>query len=267
MFKSLFVIMSIGVFVTGCGEDLVGEVGGRDITRAEFNRYLKYKNIPQKDEKRVASVLKDFLLREGYATSIENSSDFDELSIEMEIKEFRKQIVISRYFEAFLNDKVNEEAIRNFYNTNTDEFEKEKIKVAHVLVRTRDKMSDTERQAALTKAQEAYSKARAGALFSDIAKQYSEDTMSAKNGGELGWLNKGAIDPTFTAKVFELKVGEISEPFKTPFGFHVVKILEEPKVIKAPFEKVKGDIRYRLRQQVKQAEKGRLIKEAEIKYL
>ena len=95
--------------------------------------------------------------------------------------------------------------------------------MAHVLIRTHDKMSEAEKQAALTRAQEAYSKARAGMLFADVAKQYSEDTISAKQGGELGWLSKGAIDPVFSAKIFESKAGDITEPFKSAFGFHVVK--------------------------------------------
>lgn len=268
MLQRILIAITIGFLVTACSsDDLVGEVNGRDITRAEFEAYLKFKNIPLNDSKRVELILKDYLLREAYASSIEKSENFDSEAIEMELKEFKKQILISRYFEKFLNDKVSEEAVKNYYNTNAIEFEREKIKVAHVLIRTHDKMSEAERQASLTRAQEAYSKARAGMLFSDVAKQYSEDTISAKQGGELGWLNKGAIDPVFSAKVFESKVGEITEPFKTAFGFHVVKVLEEPKIIKTPYEKVKGDIRYRLRQQAKQAETDRLSSLAKIKYL
>jgi len=268
MYYRLVIAVTMSLTLLSCSnEELVGKVNGRDVTRAEFNSYLKFKNIPQEDSKRVEAMLKDYMLREAYAAQIEDSADFDAALIEVELHEFKKQILISRYFETYLNDKVDEQAIQNYYNMHPEEFQREKIKVAHVLIRTHDKMSEAERQAALTRAQEAYSKANAGMLFADAAKQYSDDTISAKQGGELGWISKGAIDPVFSAKVFEAKAGDITQPFKSAFGFHVVKILEDPQVIKTPFDTVKGDIRYRLRQQAKQAEMDRLISAAEISYL
>jgi peptidyl-prolyl cis-trans isomerase C len=175
-------------------------------------------------------------------------------------------MLISRYFEQFLEEKVNEEALKNYYNTNADEFQQEKIKAAHILFRTHEKMSDAERQALLTRAQEAYSQANTGKSFAELAGQYSQDTVSAKQGGELGWIRRGAIDPVFSDKVFAMKMGDISEPFATPFGFHVVKVVEDPQVVKTPYEKVQGDIRYRLRQQAKQAEMERLLGEAKVSY-
>lgn len=268
MLHRFIIILSFSFFLASCNkEELVGEVNGRGITRAEFNHFLAFKNIPQDDEKRSSMMLKDYMQREAFTSIIEDSKDFNFALIETELNEFKKQIVISRYFEEYLKKTVNEQAIKNYYTTRAEDYQREKIKVAHILIRTHNKMSEAERQAALTRAQEAYSKARAGQLFSDVAKQYSEDTVSSKQGGELGWLSKGAIDPMFSARVFETEAGEITEPFKSAFGFHVVKILEGSQIIKVPFEKVKGDIRYRLRQQAKQAEMDRLLSAVEITYL
>lgn len=267
MLHRFILVISVSVFLISCNKDeMVGEVNGRGITRVEFNHFLAFKNIPQDDKKRVDMMLKDYMQREAFTSLIERSEMFDAALIETEVNEFRKQLVISRYFEEYLKTKVNEEAIKNYYNTRPDDYQHEKIKVAHILIRTHSKMSEAEQQAALTRAQEAYSKARAGQLFSDVAKQYSEDTVSSRQGGELGWLSKGAIDPVFSARVFETDAGEITVPFKSSFGFHVVKILEGSQIIKIPFEKVKGDIRYRLRQQAKQAEMDRLLSEVEISY-
>ena len=268
MLHRLIIAVSIGLLLLACSnEELVGKVNGRKVTRAEFNNFLEFKNVPPQDSQRVDAMLKDYMQREAFAALIEDAEDFDASLVEAELNEFKKQLLISRYFEKYLNNKVSEEAITNYYNTHADEFQREKIKLAHVLIRTHDKMSEAERQAALTQAQEAYSKARSGMLFADVAKQYSQDTISARQGGELGWISKGAIDPVFSAKVFEAKAGDITEPFKSTFGFHVVMILEDPQVVKTPFEKVKGDIRYRLRQQAKQAEMDRLLSASEISYL
>ena len=267
MSKYSVIALILTILFTGCSnEEIVGEVNGRNITVAEFERYLKLKNIPADDEKRVETVLKDFMQREALASGIAESQRIDSALIDAEVNEFRKQVLISRYFEDYLNEKVSEDATRNYYNTHKDEFQRERVKVAHVLIRTNPGMSDAERQAALTRAQEAYSKARSGMLFADVARQYSEDTVSAKSGGELGWLARGAIDPVFSAKIFASQAGDISEPFRTSFGFHVVKTLENPEVSQTPFEQVKGNIRYRLRQQSKQAEMDRLMSEAKISY-
>ncbi|MCJ8272556.1 MAG: peptidylprolyl isomerase, partial [Psychrosphaera sp.] len=66
-------------------------------------------------------------------------------------------------------------------------------------------------------------------------------------------------DPVFSAKVFnELKKDQLSEPFQSSFGFHIVKIIEGPMVVKKPLDKVKGDIRHQLRKAAKATELARL---------
>lgn len=264
MKKTLF--LALCLTLTACTGDNIGKVNGRNITQDEFNNYLTFKHVPQQDEKRVESLLKDYMHREALADQIEDTDFMDPEMLDVELNEFRKQMLISRYFEQFLDEKVSDEAIKNYYTMHADEFQQEKIKVAHILFRTNNKMSDAERQALLTRAQEAYSKATTGRSFAELARQYSEDTISAKQGGELGWIRRGAIDPVFSQKVFALKAGEISQPFATDFGYHVVKVIENPQVVKTPFEKVRGDIRYRLRQQAKQAEMDRLLAASEVSY-
>ena len=73
-------------------------------------------------------------------------------------------------------------------------------------------------------------------------------------------MKEGSIDPRFSKTVFEeLEPGGVSEPFETPFGFHVVKVIEGAKVVKWPFAAVAGDIRYQLRNKAKKAEMERLM--------
>ncbi len=63
----------------------------------------------------------------------------------------------------------------------------------------------------------------AGRAFEDLARDYSEDLSNADNGGDLGWFARGRMVPEFEAAAFELAVGEVSEPVKTQFGFHLIK--------------------------------------------
>lgn len=255
------------VILSGCSSDegnMIAEVNDIEITSEQFDAYLKFKRLAATDEKRRESLLDHFLEREAMADIIAKEGGLDQTMLDAELREFRKEAIINRYFDSFLKDKVGDDAIRNYYVTHADEFEKRKVHVSHILLRTSRNMGETERKAKLTTAQEAYSRIRANEDFAEVAEALSEDLVSSKKGGDLGWMQEGSIDPRFSETVFNMKVGEISEPFETAFGYHIVRVDEGPKVVKQPFEKVRGDIRYRLRNQFKNAELERLRSKAKI---
>ncbi|WP_165666026.1 peptidylprolyl isomerase [Metapseudomonas otitidis] len=266
-FSRLALASSImALFLAGCNssDESIAEVNGKPVTQAQFDAFLKFKRVPAQNTQWVSRELDEYLEREGLAGQIEAQGLLPAEQVETEVAEFRKQMLISRYFEEFLRERVTDEAVRNFYATNPEQFQARKVHVAHILLRTNPGMSENERQALLSKAQEVQSRINAGEDFTALAATFSEDQLSAKQGGDLGWLQDGAIDPAFSGKVFAMKPGEVSEPVVTPFGFHVIKVIEGPQVVKQPFEAVSGDIRYRLRQEAKQAELERLKAAAKI---
>jgi foldase protein PrsA len=73
-------------------------------------------------------------------------------------------------------------------------------------------------------AQDIETKLKNGAKFEDLAKQYSQDTASAANGGDLGWFGTGAMDADFEKAAFALKVNQISSPVQTQYGYHIIKV-------------------------------------------
>lgn len=236
----------------------VAFLNDQPVSAAEFDAYVALKRLPTDDATARGRALDAYLEREGLARMIEAEGLLEEGAIAAELAEFRRQQLIARYFEAYLARQVTDEAVSNFYAANQDRYSAKKARVAHVLIRTNPKMAQAERDARFTKAQEAHSRIQAQEDFGAIAAEYSEDPRSAKRGGEIGWLAEGAVDPAFSAAVFGMKAGEVSAPVATPFGFHVIKVLEGPQVQLRPFDKVQGDIRYELRQQAKQAETERL---------
>jgi parvulin-like peptidyl-prolyl isomerase len=66
---------------------------------------------------------------------------------------------------------------------------------------------------------------KSGQDFGALAKQYSKDTGSGQNGGELGWAPASSYVPEFAAAVKTLKLGEISQPVKTQFGYHIIQVI------------------------------------------
>lgn len=249
--------------IAGCSneksqDNVLATIGNEAITQSQFDAYLKFKNVPAGDEARHKKELENYLQREALAAAIAQQGQMDEAQIEAEVREFRKQALLSRYFDKYLADQVTEQAIKNYYNAHIEEFTEEKAHLAHVLLRTNPKMSENEKKAQLNKAHEAYSKLQSGTEFAAVAEQYSEDTVSSKRGGDLGWVKQGAIDANLTAQAFKLQPGEYSEPVATAFGYHIVMQVEAPKKINEPFETVKGKIRHILRQSAKEAEYSRL---------
>lgn len=263
----LLLIAILAVLLTACGDDgkKLATVGDKTITSNQFDAFMKFKRVPAQDDTKRKAILAQYLEREQLAQAIENTNVLDDKLIAAELNEFRKEMLISRYFEKFLQDKVTDQAVQNYYAAHAANYEERKVHVAHILLRTNRTMSEPERKAKLTTAQEAYSKISAGEPFEKIAQSYSEDKISANKGGELGWLKEGAIDKRFSEKVFSMKPGEVSEPLETAFGFHVIKLIEGPTVVKKPFEAVRGDVRYQLRNEAKSAELKRLQETVKVK--
>jgi peptidyl-prolyl cis-trans isomerase C len=258
----LAVLIALG---SGCSKQpQFARINGKTIDKAQFEAYLRLKRIPNQPGKQLDHVIDEYLEREALADAIEREGTVDKQLIAAELNEFRKEVLISRYFEKHLSDKVTDQAVHNFHETNVKNYEDTKVHVAHILIRTNPKMSEQEHKAKLLAAQEAYSAVRSGKDFAEVARAKSEDLISAKKGGDLGWVKQGSIDQTFSSKVFALQPGELSEPFESAFGFHVVKVLEAPQTVRKPFDAVAGDIRHRLRTEAKQAEIDRLKAQAKI---
>ncbi len=96
----------------------------------------------------------------------------------------------------------------------------------HILIRTNAIVSDEQ---ARSKLADIRKQIENGADFAKLAEKYSDDGGSASQGGDLGWANPGQYVPQFQDAMDKLKVGEISQPFKTPFGWHIVQVLGRRK--------------------------------------
>lgn len=258
-------IVFAGLVACGENDSRIASVNGNDISKSSYDAYLELKRLDKVDAAKAVSVLDKYLQREALADLITQQPSLNKTKIDAELNELRKETLISRYFESYLQTAVSDEAVLNYYNTNASHYESKKVHVAHVLFRLKPNMGEAERQAKLTTAREAYSKIKAGSDFAEIAEQYSEDSTSRKKQGDLGWINEGAINKAFSQKVFSLEAGSISEPFESAYGFHIIKHIEGPLVVKQAFDTVKGRIRHQLRNESKDAEMTRLLALSEIK--
>lgn len=138
--------------------------------------------------------------------------------------------------------------VEKYYTEHIKEFETPaQARAAHILARVPETGGSEAEDKARSKVADAIRRVRAGEDFGKLARELSEDTGSAKAGGELGWLSKGDTVAPFEEAVFALKKGEISpEPVRTPFGFHAIKLEEKREGGRKPLKEVAPQIRERL---------------------
>jgi len=96
-------------------------------------------------------------------------------------------------------------------------------KARHILIKTNEVVSDAEAESRLLQLKE---RIEAGQPFEELAAARSEDSASAKDGGDLGWLSPGQAVPEFEEAIQNLPIGKLSQPFKTRYGWHLVKVEE-----------------------------------------
>jgi len=121
---------------------------------------------------------------------------------------------------------VTDAEIKAYYEKNKDkEFKKgpaSKVKFIRIVL----KPSDTDYSQSKLDIDDIYNRVRKGEDFATLAKEYSDDPGSAQNNGDLGWVSKGMMVPEFEKVAFSTPINQVSAPFKTQFGWHIVKGLE-----------------------------------------
>jgi peptidyl-prolyl cis-trans isomerase C len=258
------IIASITMTLAACSGEYVAKVGGENVTENEFKHYLDAKNIRYKNLSEMDKSLEALVSKMALEHAILKDGFEEQDTLEAEVDDFRRNLIINAYFEKYIGQRVTDEAVLNYFNNNSSEFEKEKARVAHILLRTNEAMSEEEIQAIKTRIYEVHAKIITGADFSEIAKKISDDTISGKKGGDLGWVQRGFISPVFSSISFDLESGAISEPIQTPFGFHIIKSLDAPKVVKPAFETVSGEIRHMLKAKAKQKKLDDLLSSVDV---
>jgi parvulin-like peptidyl-prolyl isomerase len=144
-----------------------------------------------------------------------------------------KRMIIQKIFNQTIlkNVVVSESDAKAYYDENKDQFfQKEEVRASHILVNTSDE------------ANQIIAQLKKGANFSALAKEFSIDPSAQYNGGDLDFFARGAMVAEFETAAFKLKVGEISEPVKTQFGYHVITVTAKKAEQQIPYDEAKEQI-------------------------
>lgn len=150
--------------------------------------------------------------------------------------------------ESYKNIKASEDDIKTFYEQNLQRFSTpEERRASHILIAVNNEKTDAD---AKKEADEIYKQLQADpSKFAQLAKSKSADPGSARQGGDLGFFQKGMMVPEFDNAVFSGKKGDLVAPVKTQFGYHIIKIVDIKPAQAKPLKEVRAEIEALYQQQ------------------
>ena len=139
---------------------------------------------------------------------------------------------------------VTDAEVEAYYQEHAGEFDEPKrMRLAHVLVRVPPVGGSDAENAARAKVEEVIKRAKGGEDFGKLAREISEDKASAVQGGDLGFVGPGELVAPFEHAAFALKKGQVSDPVRTPFGYHAIRVIDVKEGGKAPLKDVAPKIK------------------------
>jgi peptidyl-prolyl cis-trans isomerase SurA len=200
------------------GDDaILMKIGNKEITRGEFVRIYNKNNssTEQKSVDEYLTLFENFKLKVIEAESL----GYDTLkNFKREFEGYIKQLEKPYFTDSLIDDKLRKEAI---------ERSKYDVRVKHILIKIESDASPTDTLKVYNKMKGILNKLKVGADFDKLSKDNSEDTYSAVNGGDLGYFTVFNMVYPFESAAYETNVGEVSNIFRTKFGYHILKVVDK----------------------------------------
>lgn len=221
-----------------------------NVTTRDFHYYVQV-NLPQ--DRREATLGKKGVVRDIYENLYvikvlskqgESNEAIDMDEVEWLTKHYRERLLMNRHLSLEVERELAkvdwDAAAREEYQANQPQYTTdERVSAAHVLIG----LDDRSEEEALARAQEVLAKLKAGEDFAAVATEYSDDPSVAVNKGELGFFGRKQMVLPFEEAAFAMtEKGQLSEPVKTQFGYHIIRFNERKEPQLQPFDAVKERI-------------------------
>jgi peptidyl-prolyl cis-trans isomerase C len=205
---------------------------------------------PEMRDKILRGIMAEKLL---YGEALKQNVDKSDV-IAKQLEEIKKKLVIKTFLDMKTADLITDADLKTEYDALVLSMKDAKeVHARHILVGTEQEAKDVKKQL------------DSGKSFDEVAKQYSKDPGSAKQGGDLGYFTKDKMVKEFADAAFAMKKGEISGPVKSPFGWHIIKVEDVRKVTVPTFNEVKDQLKAKLQEKKLNDYIASLVKSADVK--
>lgn len=219
-------------------DPVVMKINGMPVTRSEFEYSYNKNNSDEVIDKKTVDEYVDLFINYKLKVAAAYDAKLDTLS------SFKKEFTMYRDQQirpTFVNESDIEEEAHLVYDKTKERIgPRGLVKPAHILIYLEQKADKEKQETARLRADSVYNALIEGADFAELAKKISQDPGSARNGGELPWLQPGQTLKEFEDAAYALKTGEMSKPVLSPVGYHII-LMKDRKQFE-PFDSLKADI-------------------------
>jgi PPIC-type PPIASE domain/SurA-like N-terminal domain len=213
-------------------------------------------------------------LRTGFTPAVfDHSLKASGLTRVQYLKNLQRRMTLERIYKqrVLVPSQVSAQTVRTYYQKNLKKFERpEQVHARLILAAIGQNASPEEARQAKEKIDKVYQELQAGKDFATLAQQYSDDFYRIK-GGDLGWVHRGRLEPEFETVAFSLAPGTFSKPFKTSYGYNLLKVEAREPARLMKFAEVRPVIKAELEQkkllELRQTWTGQLKRGATIEIL
>lgn len=238
------------VLLLGCEDSSkVAQVGRTPLTREDVKLLSASRSPSVRVEPEQA--LEVLVERALLAEEARRQKLHEEPAMKARLAAAEQELLAHEALERAVATSITEEALRERYGEARPRLERREVHVAHVFARLPEGADETTRRQAQVRINQVYARLAGGEPFEAVARELSEDPVSAPRGGDLGVVREGEVDTAFFAQAVGLAEGAWSKPFGTPFGLHVVKALEAPRTVVPTFEEARGKLMAEARQEAR----------------
>ena len=238
--KTLVSILCAFAITAGAqtSDPVVMTINGQNVTRSEFEYSYNKNNGDEVIEKTTVEQYVPLFVNYKLKVAAALDARLDTLaSFKAEFAKYRDQQVRP---SIVTSEDVENEARKIYDDRQKMIGDKGLIRPAHILIRLSQKASSAAQDSAKARIDSIYACLRSGADFADLATRLSQDPGSAKRGGLLPWICIGQTLKEFEDVAFSLNKGEMSEPFLSPVGYHIVKMTDRKQL--EPYDSLRANI-------------------------
>lgn len=215
-------------------------------------------------DEEVAAKMEGFKAKFGSEAALKEQIEKSGLTLDKVKENVREGLRQEHWIDSQIKgkDAVTDADAEAFYKKNPDQFKQpEQVRASHILI-TVEKDAKPEVVAEKEKAAKAIAeRVKKGEAFDKLAKELSEDPSAKQNSGDLNYFGREQMVPEFSDAAFKMKKDEISEPVRSPFGFHVIKVTDHKAGETVTLETAKPKLLAFLKQQKRQGEIEKVVKE------
>lgn len=240
--KSLLaaLLLAAGSVSAQTADPTIMTINGQAVPRSEFEYSYNKNNAETVVDKKSVADYVDLFVNYKLKVMAAQAEGLDTT------KAFRDEYLMYRNQQvrpSFIDDGDVEREARKIYKQTQERVDGNGglVHAYHILVALQQKASQASQDSAKLRADSIYTALKKGADFEDLARRCSDDKMSGMRGGDLSWVQKGQTVKEFEQKIFGMKKGETSEPFLSPFGYHIVYVKDRGNFF--PYDSVRTDIR------------------------